>query len=373
MYKKFLIIFFLILILVYMFYPNNSNTLNSSNNIFQLEKFSLNDISPLSKCMPTPCVNGKNVDNKCVCTTGWQGVLCDTQIQPSTSDYTLKLSLKGAFENLDSDFNYYRSKDGDPPDRIDDSKQIVSCVEPTHGQVCYGKWDDLIIKNGNQLKLLIADKAEKNGKKRSIRLESKKTFNGGLFVIDVKHIPDELGVWPAIWLTGSEGTWPANGEIDIIEGVNKSLINASTLHTKPGCVQTTTKKSDCGAGGGYEGCSIDGPADSFGSSFNNNGGGVFVCEWIFNGTIKVWFFKGDEYSLLSGDKLNPSTWKLPYATFSACPNYFNKLKLVINTTLCGDWAGATYPGGVNKCNDDVKNNPLPESYWLINSINVYQK
>jgi hypothetical protein len=35
------------------------------------------------------------------------------------------------------------------------------------------------------------------GPRESIRLEGKKRFNRGLFIIDVRHIPAGCGVWPA--------------------------------------------------------------------------------------------------------------------------------------------------------------------------------
>jgi Glycosyl hydrolases family 16 len=51
-----------------------------------------------------------------------------------------------------------------------------------------------------------------SGPRESIRLEGKRRFNRGLFVIDIRHIPAGCGVWPAFWLT-DEANWPVNGEI----------------------------------------------------------------------------------------------------------------------------------------------------------------
>lgn len=46
-------------------------------------------------------------------------------------------------------------------------------------------------------------------------------------------MPQGCGTWPAVWELGPD--WPADGEIDIVEGVNDVVPNQSTLHTSPGC------------------------------------------------------------------------------------------------------------------------------------------
>jgi len=69
----------------------------------------------------------------------------------------------------------------------------------------------------------------------SVRIESTKTYNKGLFILDLKHMPGGIcGTWPAFWSLGS-GTWPQGGEIDIIEGVNLNTQNKMVLHTNTQC------------------------------------------------------------------------------------------------------------------------------------------
>ena len=69
----------------------------------------------------------------------------------------------------------------------------------------------------------------------SVRIESKKSYTKGLFIVDVKHMPGGVcGTWPAFWSLGS-GEWPKNGEIDIIEGVNTNNVNKYVLHTDTNC------------------------------------------------------------------------------------------------------------------------------------------
>ena len=49
------------------------------------------------------------------------------------------------------------------------------------------------------------------------------------------------------------------------------------------------------------------------------------------------------------------------------------MKIIINLTFCGDWAGNVYPGGKSACIDKVRNNPeaYKNAYWLINYVKVF--
>lgn len=98
----------------------------------------------------------------------------------------------------------------------------------------------------------------------SVRLYTQnQVFNGGLFSIEIFHMPADKSAWPAIWFSqdsnqtlpsGQKGQWPINGEIDWIEQVFDSDTNQSTLHidgwTSCGVVQYS-----CETGTPVEGCS----------------------------------------------------------------------------------------------------------------------
>ena len=56
----------------------------------------------------------------------------------------------------------------------------------------------------------------------------------------------ECKVWPSIWTKGND--WPNNGEIDIIEGVNKMNFNQMAVHTKGACTAATGTDQTGGAG-----------------------------------------------------------------------------------------------------------------------------
>ncbi|KAF7191572.1 putative endo-1,3(4)-beta-glucanase [Pseudocercospora fuligena] len=244
-----------------------------------------------------------------------------------------------------------------------------------------------------------------NGR-NSVRLTSKQTFEAGsMAVIDVRHAPSQYGVWPAIWLLGSEGTWPASGESDILEYVHEDSYNGMTLHTSPGCSvnnaslaqqQGRLLNTNCNTGNAATGCSVAAYDQSrlagtsskvfstAGHRFNLQSGGVYVHDWQADG-ITVWMFAQDHLpaDLVAG-KPNPSTWKQkPLAKFSGDCDFssaFKSMQMIINIDFCGDWAGKVWESsgaanatGVATCNDYVANNPkvFEEAYFEIASIKFY--
>lgn len=72
------------------------------------------------------------------------------------------------------------------------------------------------VENGEEFVYMSSAPTE-DGPRNSVRLEGKRRFERGLFVLDVVHMPNGPGVWPAFWLT-DEAAWPRNGEVDILEG-----------------------------------------------------------------------------------------------------------------------------------------------------------
>lgn len=88
--------------------------------------------------------------------------------------------------------------------------------------------------------------------------------------------------------------YPAHGEIDIIEGINENTVNLETLHTNAGCNITKSAQQGTANGDGVcdnnfqdipnqyqnQGCSVTDDETvnqpSYGTPFNNIGGGVYV-------------------------------------------------------------------------------------------------
>ena len=224
--------------------------------------------------------------------------------------------------------------------------------------------------------------------RKSVRIESKEFYGGGLFVLDVDHIPAGCGTWPAFWFLGDlQQPWPHFGEFDVIEGVNGQSFNQVAGHTRKGCSfpnpvqKATLKTSDCTSPDNENiGCSSAMSPGSFGPTFNQANGGVYAMNWDTNG-MKVWFFPRSNIpqDLAAG---SPDLASFPepdiFYAFGAgtCdPSFFQRMKMIINLTFCGDFAAA--PSLFNArdqcpgtCNDFVAQNPdgLSEAFWSINSI-----
>eukprot|EP01083_Nonionella_stella_P091655 256315_1 len=116
----------------------------------------------------------------------------------------------------------------------------------------------------------------------SVRISTNDVFDGGLFIIQLTHMPQGCATWPSIWFLGNNSTgscaWPTCGEIDLIEGVDQLVTNWVSMHTSQGCdftsipthAQTGMSPTDCYTHYGEDphlGCTFTCGANSFGSAF----------------------------------------------------------------------------------------------------------
>jgi hypothetical protein len=265
--------------------------------------------------------------------------------------------------------------------------------DPTHGLVNYqdgnaAKSKGLAVVKDGLVVLSVDDTTQlRPGDKRdSVRISSKKTYNGGLFIADFEAMPVGCSVWPAWWSVGPD--WPSGGEIDVLEGVHNADTNQYTLHTGPGCTLDSAVKATgkalgttcASSGSDNSGCAFkDTDNRSYGKGFNDIQGGVYAHLWDSTG-IKIWHFARGEISAdITDGKPDPSSWPTPAAQFAASScdvgSHFHDHVLTIDTTLCGDWAGATYqgagcPGTCEEAVADPKN--FVDAKWKIRSIKVYQ-
>lgn len=157
--------------------------------------------------------------------------------------------------------------------------------------------------------------------RQSVRITSKASFNKGLFLADIAHMPGGIcGVWPAFWLVGPN--WPSMGEIDIIEGVNGATTNTMTLHTSSGC---SIQKSGMSGNANYTDCDTNAPeqpknqgcgvlsndTSNFGAGFNAIGGGVYATEWTSD-AISIWFFPRTSIPAdITAGTPDPTKWGTP--------------------------------------------------------------
>ncbi|KAI8147328.1 concanavalin A-like lectin/glucanase domain-containing protein [Fennellomyces sp. T-0311] len=279
-----------------------------------------------------------------------------------------------------------------------DGFAFFSKPDPTHGFVKYvdqqtAEATGLVQFQDNAVIMKADNHTIAPDGRSSVRISSHNTYEYGLFLFDIEHMPIGCAQWPAVWLLGPD--WPNGGEIDIVEGINTQTRNLMTLHTSEGCTQkphsnqtgnTVTDNCDVNAPdqGQNQGCTVeDSSRESFGYRFNKQRGGVFAVQWLPASGIQIWFFdRGEIPADIQKGQPNPQTWKIPSADFPfdgvhCSQKFFNKLNIVINLTFCGDWAGnadlyhkASCPGD---CATFVKNNPnrFSEAYWRIRGIKVY--
>lgn len=234
-----------------------------------------------------------------------------------------------------------------------------------------------------------------NGKGRdSVRIESKKFYDEGLYVVDIKHMPGSIcGTWPAFWSVGP--SWPQNGEIDIVEGVNMHNANEIVLHTSGSCglsadaeMSGTMSSSECGDASGTIGCVVKGENGTSGTPFNEKGGGVYAMERTPH-FMKIWYFPRDAVpESIKHGKPDVHTFGTPMANLQGSCDFkerFTAQKFVFNTDFCGDWAGGIYGeegscpmsdpnDSFKSCHTFVAQNPekFKEAYWELNSVQIYQ-
>ncbi|PFH54734.1 glycoside hydrolase family 16 protein [Amanita thiersii Skay4041] len=282
--------------------------------------------------------------------------------------------------------------------------------DPTHGIVEYvdqnGGWANnlLQINDAGNAIMRVETTPKVQNTRKSIRITSQSSWNGGLIIMDSVHMPTGCGTWPAFWTNGP--TWPTTGEIDIVEGVHDYTNNQATIHTDPGCTIASSNSNtlsisgnviggtDCAAlTTGNQGCGIRASSsNSFGKAFNDNGGGVYAMKWDTTGVAIYFFSRGSVPADILAGVPNPDGWGTAQARWPATScdpfKYFINHSAIFDTTLCGDWAGAVWgvsgiPGqeqscaartGFATCEEFVRSNGVAfnEAYWEVKSVQIYQ-
>jgi hypothetical protein len=141
--------------------------------------------------------------------------------------------------------------------------------------------------------------------------------------------------------------------------------------------------NDCSVySNGNSGCGVnDTTSVSYGAPFARNGGGVWATEFAASG-ISVWFFPRPSVpaNLQNSSMIpDPSTWGTPSAYFSnstcSIGDYFGDQQLVVDITLCGDWAGssAVFEQTCSGTCTDLVADPTNynNAYFELKSVRVY--
>ncbi|PPQ63720.1 hypothetical protein CVT24_004300 [Panaeolus cyanescens] len=291
-----------------------------------------------------------------------------------------------------------------------DGWDFFTSPDPTHGIVDYvdeatGRANGILDINsrGNAI-MRVETTPNVPANRKSIRITTQVTFNGGLVIMDAVHMPTGCGTWPAFWTNGPN--WPHGGEIDILEGVHDYTNNQATIHADLGCTLPSTDSrtlaisgnviggTDCAAlTTGNQGCGIRAStSNSFGAGFNANQGGVYAMKWDSTGVAVYFFPRGSIPADITAGAPQPDSWGAAQARWPAVScdpfKFFNNHHAIFDTTLCGDWAGAVWnsagiPGqeqscaqrtGFSTCEDFVRNNgaAMANAWWEVVSVKIYQ-
>ncbi|KAJ7923470.1 glycoside hydrolase family 16 protein [Mycena leptocephala] len=275
-----------------------------------------------------------------------------------------------------------------------DAFNFEAVADPTHGRVNYvdettARRQNLTFASENSFVLRTDHKTVISNSstvgRNSVRIRSNKAYTTHVAVFDILHMPQGCGTWPAVWET-DESIWPNGGEVDILEGVNDQGTDQITLHTAAGCTMPATRTQtgtslqlDCDVSVNFNaGCGVSaGKSTSYGPAFNANHGGWYAIERTEE-FISVWFWARDDEHVPAGVKfgsilVETHNWGIPVAHFpnTTCnlAQFFDANNIIINLTLCGDFAGnaAVYAasGCPSTCKDFVDNNPaaLANAYF----------
>ncbi|KAL2758658.1 glycoside hydrolase family 16 protein [Sodiomyces alcalophilus JCM 7366] len=309
----------------------------------------------------------------------------------TTRRYTLKETYN--YQNFFDKFNFFESRYG---------TGNYNDVDPTWGYINYRNRADaealgLIRTVGTDVYIGVdhTSVTQYPGTGRSsVRLESKQTYNKGLFIARFSHLPKPVcGTWSAFWSTGDP--WPQGGELDWYEGWNDQTVNTPVLHTgrasevgpcylsNDGQTSTVTHANCDNYGGLWEnhGCTTKATqADPWGSP----DGGIYAVEWT-DDYIKFFSWRhGAAPPDIASDSPDPQRWGTPSVLIanSLCDinRHFASQKLVLNINFCGA-AGLSHIWGEScrgktqeeACGNYVARNPwaFKDVYWQIQGIRVF--
>jgi beta-glucanase (GH16 family) len=194
----------------------------------------------------------------------------------------------------------------------------------------YYRRENATVQNGQ---LVITAKKESYGgfNYTSVRMKTqgKKSWKYGKIEARIA-MPAFQGVWPAFWMLGdniSTVTWPACGEIDIMEHVNTENKSYGTIHWR----------DNNGNYANYGG----------NTSVSVTGFHVYTIEW--DASAIKWFIDGTKFH-----EANIAN------SINGTDEFHNNFFILLNMAIGGNWPGST-----------VDNNAFPASMY-VDYVRVYQ-
>jgi beta-glucanase (GH16 family) len=140
-----------------------------------------------------------------------------------------------------------------------------------------------------------------NGQYTSARLNTRGKFSQQYGRFEARmQLTTGKGMWPAFWLLGNNGNWPACGEIDIMENIGDPTVVYGSLHA-------TNYNQSTGSQPG---------SANYATSFH-----IYAVEWA-SGTINF-SVDGNVYA---SDTPDPSLFNQPFY-------------IILNVAVGGSWPG----------------------------------
>lgn len=167
-----------------------------------------------------------------------------------------------------------------------------------------------------------------------------------------------------------------------------------TLHTSSDCTHDSSVKelgtvqyANCDvAADNYSnlGCGVQDPSSSsYGKGVNSAGGAVWATL-IEKDQISIWrWFRAAVPADVTASKPVPATWGTPTAAWGSgtcdLSSKFKDLQIVVDITICGDWAGNSGVWAASSCSASYKTcsaavpNPanFKNAQFTFNSIKAY--
>ncbi|CAZ95067.1 carbohydrate-binding protein [Zobellia galactanivorans] len=201
-----------------------------------------------------------------------------------------------------------------------------------NNELQYYRRENAAVENGN---LVITAKHENFGGAQytsaRMKTQGRKSFKYGKIEARIA-LPSGQGLWPAFWMLGNNITsvsWPACGEIDIMERINNALQTHGTIHW-------SDQNGDHASYGDDVGVSDPGQYH------------IYSVEWDAN-SIK-WFVDGQQFNEVDISNGVNGTGE-----------FQNEFFILLNMAVGGDWPGF-----------DVDQSKLP-AQMLVDYVRVYQK